>query len=207
VRTILQVIQDDWDTIGPVKPTSPIPGFSRQNGSVAGSSSDPSNQKTDDQEDREPILTDTHRRLRMRLSPLISMEEHLTRKLFPHPPDPKEISVRGGTNWKSYLARISKDKEQKPPRPRSSQGSAPQEEGTHILVTFREDIIALWSDPIVHRVLKRRERNIRDMPGLCVPFPLIQIRGLIYTLRSSIFHLLLVGTESSAPVDPPKFLG
>jgi len=165
VRTMLQVIQDDWETIGPVKPTSPTPGFSRQNGSFLGSPPTSSNQKPGDEEDSEPILTDVHRRLRMRLSPLISMEENLTKKLFPYPPDPKEISVRGGTNWKSYLARVAKEKQQKPARPRSSQGTVPQEEGTHILVTFKEDIIALWSDPAVHRVLKRRRCNIRDMPG------------------------------------------
>jgi len=171
VRTILQAIQDDWDAIGPVKSTPPTPGFSRQNGSIVGPSSSPSNQRTGDSEDREPILTDAHRRLRMRLSPLISMEENLNRKLFPHQPDPREISVRGGTNWKSYLARVAKEKEQKAPRPRSSQGTVPQEEGTYILVTFKEDIITLWSDPVVHRVLKRRRCNIRDMPGLCVPPP------------------------------------
>ena len=169
VRTILQVIQDDWETIGPVKPTSPTPGFSRQNGSITGPSPGSNNQRTGDKGDVEPILTDAHRRLRMRLSPLISMEENLNKKLFPYPPDPKEISVRGGTNWKSYLARVVKEKEQKPGRPRSSQGTVPQEEGTHILITFKEDIIALWSDPVVHRVLKRRSCNIRDMPGLCVP--------------------------------------
>ena len=170
VRIILQAIQDDWETIGPVKPTSPTPGFSRQNGSLVGPSPSSSNQKPGDKEDREPILTDAHRRLRMRLSPLTSMEENLTKKLFPHLPDPKEISVRGGTNWKSYLARITKEKQQKNSRPRSSQGAVPQEEGTHILVTFKEDIITLWSDPVVHRVLKRRGCNLRDMPGLCVPF-------------------------------------
>ena len=104
----------------------------------------------------------------MRLSPLISMEENLNKKLFPHPPDPKEISVRGGTNWKSYLSRIARDKERKPLRPGSSQGSILQEEGTYILVTFKEDIIALWNDPVIHRVLKRRRCNIRDMPGLYV---------------------------------------
>ncbi|KAF9650986.1 G-protein alpha subunit [Thelephora ganbajun] len=165
VRTILQAIQDDWEAIGPVKPTSPIPGFSRQNGSTTGPLLAPNNQETGDKEDREPILTDAHRRLRMRLSPLISMEENLNKKLFPHPPDPREISVRGGTNWKSYLTRLPREKEQKPLRPGSSQGSLPQEEGTRILVTFKEDIIALWSDPVVHRVLKRRRCNIRDMPG------------------------------------------
>jgi len=165
---MLQVIQDDWETIGPVKPTSPTPGFSRQNGSILGSPTS-SNQRPGDEEDTEPILTDVHRHLRMRLSPLISMEENLTKKLFPHPPDPNEISVRGGTNWKSYLARVAKEKQQRPARPRSSQGTIPQEEGTHILVTFKEDIIALWNDPAVHRVLKRRKCNIRDMPGLCVP--------------------------------------
>ena len=169
MRTILQVVQDDWETIGPVKPTSPIPGFSRQNGSIVGSPPNPRSPKLYDGEDREPVLTDAHRRLRMRLSPLISMEENLNKKLFPHPPDPREISVRGGTNWKSYLARLAKDKDRKPFRPGSSQGNVLQEEGTFILVTFREDIIALWSDPIIHRVLKRRRCNIRDMPGLCVP--------------------------------------
>jgi hypothetical protein len=166
VRTILQVIQHDWETIGPVKPTSPIPGFSRQNGSLIGPPSSPISHKAGDEEDSEPILTDVHRRLLMRLSPLASMEGNLTNKLFPHPPDPKEVSVRGGTNWKSYIVRLAKERDQKPSRPRSSHCSIPQEEGTHILVTFKEDIIALWNDPIVRRALKRRGCNIRDMSGL-----------------------------------------
>ena len=171
MRTILQAIQDDWDAIGPVRPSSssPIQGFSRQNGSIVGPSPGSSSQSPGNEEDSEPVLTDTHRRLRMRLSPLTSMEEHLTKRLFPHPPDPKEISVRGGTNWKSYLTRITKEKDRKQMRPGSSQGLVLQEEGTHILVTFKEDIIALWDDPVVHRVLRRRKCNVRDMPGLYVP--------------------------------------
>ena len=190
MRKILQVVQDDWDTIGPIKPTSPTPGFSRQNGSLVGSPPSSRNQKAGDDEDREPILTDAHRRLRMRLSPLISMEENLTKKLFPHPPDPKEISVRGGTNWKSYLTRLARDKDRKPLRPGSSQGPVLQEEGTYILVTFKEDIIALWNDPVIHRVLKRRKCNIRDMPGLYVP-SLIQIRDLTYILRTHFLSIAL----------------
>lgn len=191
VRTILQVIQDDWDSIGPVKPTSPIPGFSRQNGSLIGPST-PSPQGAGDKEDREPVLTDAHRRLLMRLSPIVSMEGNLANKLFPHPPDPKEMSVRGGTNWKSYIAKLAKEANQKAPRPRSSQGSVPQEESTHVLVTFKEDIIALWNDPVVHRVLKRRGCNIRDMSGLCVyTFLLFQIRNLICILRTPFLSLII----------------
>ena len=206
VRTILQVVQDDWDTIGPAKPTSPPPGFSRQNGSI-GRSPGSSNQGTDGRGDRDPILTDVHRRLRMRLSPLISMEENLNRRLFPHPPDPKEISVRGGTNWKSYLARVVvKDREQKPSRPRSSQGTVHQEEGTHILVTFKEDIIALWSDPAVHRVLKRRGCNIRDMPGLCVPPS--HSRSKSNQRFANLNHRSLFdGAKPVVLLRPPKFPG
>lgn len=193
--------------MGPVKPTSPTPGFSRQNVPPIGRPPSPTNKKTGNTEDREPILTDAHRRLRMRLSPLISMEENLNRKLFPHPPDPKEISVRGGTNWKSYLARVAKEKEQKPARPRSSQGSVPREEGTHILVTFKEDIIALWSDPVVRRVLKRRGCNIRDMPGLCVLFSLTRIRNLMHISRTPTSRLLLHCTVPTVSVYLLKFPG
>ena len=115
----------------------------------------------------------------MRLSPLVSMEGNLANKLFPHPPDPKEMSVRGGTNWKSYITRLAKERDQKPSRPRSSQGPVPQEESTHILITFKEDIVALWNDPAVHKVLKRRGCNIRDMSGLCVSSTHFRIRNPI----------------------------
>jgi hypothetical protein len=125
VRTILQAVQDDWDSIGPVKPTSPIPGFSRQNGSLIGPST-PSSQKPGDKEDKEPVLTDAHRRLLMRLSPLISMEGNLAKKLFPHPPDPKEVSVRGGTNWKSYITRLAKRGRRDPPVPGLRKALFPQ---------------------------------------------------------------------------------
>lgn len=134
-------------------------------------------------------LTDSHRRIRMRLLPLLAIEEELTKKLFPElstnsitsptgegwPPGIKEVCVRAGSGWKGVLGNFvgvnagetngmangnGKDKG----RPVTNE--AKKDDPTTVLAACREDIVSLWEDQTVRAVLKKRGVRLQDMPGL-----------------------------------------
>lgn len=124
-------------------------------------------------------VNDNHRRICMRLSPLLSMESVLARKLLPDAYDPersREICVRANSGWKITLERATS------PDLRSGQGSkgnirrpnsrAGSSEGRHrddptaVLAACRDDIISLWEDPVVKGILKKQNVRLEDSPGL-----------------------------------------
>ena len=133
-------------------------------------------------------LTDVHRRARLRLLPLLSIEADLTRKLFPElapaltpvenegetltngngalPPVPgvKEMCVRAGNGWKDVLVKLHKEQKDKLKGKGSNAGNT--DELTTVLDACREDIVSLWGDQAVRAVLKRRGVRMQDMPGL-----------------------------------------
>lgn len=127
-------------------------------------------------------LTDVHRRARLRLLPLLTIESELTRKLFPElaastspstSPTPdqqpgaglgavrgaKEVCVRAGSGWKEVLLALQKEK-------RSKGTPSPTEELTTVLDACREDIVGMWDDQAVKAMLRRRGVRLQDMPGL-----------------------------------------
>ncbi|KAH9916664.1 G-protein alpha subunit [Fomitopsis serialis] len=116
-------------------------------------------------------LTDQHRRMRMRLSPLLPIEEQLTRRLLPDANDRlQDVCVRAGSGWKGLLAGIQQDggadgqaRAKEPRRPSTAEGR--RDDPTAVLAACRDDIIALWEDPVVRAVLKRRGVRLQDMPG------------------------------------------
>jgi guanine nucleotide-binding protein alpha-1 subunit len=114
------------------------------------------------------LLTDDHRRIRMRLSPLLSLEDVLTKKLFFSAPDKNEISVRGGSGWKSYISKVLSSAKS---RPATSSGKE-ADETTTILSACRDDIVLLWQDNVVHQILNNRNARIHEKPGLQVLFRL-----------------------------------
>lgn len=142
VRQILLVLQEEWEESSKKQHSASRPGV-RDSASTS------------------TLLTDDHRRMRMRLSPLISVEEVLTRKLFPTSPNPQdsEISVRGGSGWIGYLSKVMSTS-----RPRST-GVNESNDATTILSACREDIVALWRDDIVRQLLEKHEKRIREMSG------------------------------------------
>jgi guanine nucleotide-binding protein alpha-1 subunit len=125
-------------------------------------------------------LTDYHRRLRMRLSPLLPVETALNRKLSPENYNPKssrEISVRAGSNWKSMLSSMTSPKKAESSEQNNSAGrhnhtERSADDPTNILAACREDIVALWTDPIIRGVLKKQDIRLEDSAGLCVDFVL-----------------------------------
>lgn len=129
-------------------------------------------------------LTDVHRRARLKLLPLLTIEAELTRKLFPElaasvspssspngtggtPVGPtngalhsmKEVCVRAGSGWKDVLVALQKDRKGK-------NGQPPTEELTAVLDKCREDLVNMWEDQAVKEMLRRRGVRLQDMPGL-----------------------------------------
>lgn len=132
-------------------------------------------------------LTDVHRRARLRLLPLLSIEADLTRKLFPElaaglnplpdaanggakpsspPPLPgvKEVCVRAGNGWKSVLASLQAQGEKS--KGKNANGTTTTDELTTVLANCRDDVLSLWEDQAVRAVLRRRGVRLQDMPGL-----------------------------------------
>lgn len=121
-------------------------------------------------------LTDVHRRARLRLLPLLSIETELTKKLFPElaasiaqngvaepasptAPGVKEVCVRAGNAWKDVLAALQKDKKGK-------NGTSLTDELTTVLDACKDDIVTMWEDQAVKDMLRRRTVRLQDMPGL-----------------------------------------
>ncbi|KDQ51779.1 hypothetical protein JAAARDRAFT_210909 [Jaapia argillacea MUCL 33604] len=168
VKRLLEVLQDEWDaaptiiypsnvtsTALPRSPTAP------RRPSTTGS-----------------LLTPEHRKIRMRLSPLLSMESELTRKLYDTQevsPTSKDICVRPGSGWKGIIKRVTGEESQRDSgaapvkkrgsgRPGSSEGRS-KADPTMVLAACKNDIIALWEDKVVKSVLKKHGVRLEDMPG------------------------------------------
>jgi guanine nucleotide-binding protein alpha-1 subunit len=153
------------DSVPQVKPSTPSISVSRSSSSVRLPGTN---------------LTDNHRRIRMRLSPLISMEAALARKLLPENFDPerssRDICVRANSGWKTTLERATSPDA----RPGSSTKSGARrvssrpgtsdtrsrDDPTAVLAACKDDILLLWEDPIVKDVLKKHNVRLEDSPGL-----------------------------------------
>ncbi|OBZ73276.1 Guanine nucleotide-binding protein alpha-4 subunit [Grifola frondosa] len=125
-------------------------------------------------------LTDSHRRMRMRLSALLPIEEQLTKRLLPEANEKlHDVCVRAGSGWKGVLAAINansppssgKNGAITPPsamkggsRPGTSDGRH-SDDPTTVLAACKDDIVALWEDPVVRAVLKKHNVRLQDMPG------------------------------------------
>jgi hypothetical protein len=155
IKRILEVLQLEWDA----EPGSPT---SRSRPTTGSSSSS---------------LTDEHRRIRMRLSPLLAVESDLNRKLLPENCEwsyGKEICVRADSSWKRILeSAITPKKSQKPGTRDSRSGSNPgtaeggsADDPTMILSACRDDIITLWKDPAVRAALHKNNVRLDQQPGL-----------------------------------------
>lgn len=164
IKKLLEVLQDEMDAVPP--PKSQAPSSMRSNSSASAPTGP---------------LTDYHRRIRMRLSPLLSMEGALTQKLLPDNFDPerssREICVRANSGWKTMLERATspdarpmlptKGQSRRPisARPGTSDGRH-KDDPTVVLAACKDDIVALWHDPIVREVLNKHNIRLEDSPGL-----------------------------------------
>ncbi|CDO73698.1 hypothetical protein BN946_scf185015.g26 [Trametes cinnabarina] len=127
-----------------------------------------------------PQLTAEHLKLKLRLSPLLHVEEALIRKLTPEGsaeveatqrisgtgsladrarPLDKEIAVNSQFAWKGafhrMMGRNSSDEEER---------TDPDDPG-RVLHACADDMIMLWNDPTIKALLRAQGVRIEDMPG------------------------------------------
>jgi len=121
-----------------------------------------------------PPLTAEHQTLKLRLSPLVQVEESLVRKLTLSGASgyvndghnsAKEVSVNSTMGWKNAFSRLVKDG-------RESVGSEflidwddPNDPGV-VLHACADDIKRLWHDPVIQRLLEVRKLRVEEVAGL-----------------------------------------
>ena len=129
-----------------------------------------------------PPLTPELLKLKMRLTPLIQVEAALIRRLLPPdqveglarsnltaPPFHQGISVNSGAGWESAFDRLLRNSSG-----RDSCESVdlltladPYDPGM-ILHACSEDMIKLWADPTVRKLMEIENMRPEEMAGLCV---------------------------------------
>ncbi|KAH6901461.1 heterotrimeric GTP-binding alpha subunit [Coprinopsis sp. MPI-PUGE-AT-0042] len=107
------------------------------------------------------------RRLRLTLSPLFFVESNLL-KTISHCTDPtcRDVCVNG-LEWKTRLShklRLPGDGSSSPQH-RSHTSPSHENDSTNVLHAQKDEILALWRDPVVQDVLYRRGVYIEQLPG------------------------------------------
>lgn len=143
-----------------------------------------------------PRLSPDLLKLKMRLSPLLSVEEALTRTLAPSGSSeleatrliplryssrsntpPKEPSVYAGALWKGALGRLmSNDRGNDADDREEVVWDDPKDPGL-VLHACAADMTQLWNDPTVRKLLEVQRLRLEEMAGLCVL--LIALFGLV----------------------------
>ncbi|KAJ7458957.1 G-protein alpha subunit [Mycena latifolia] len=231
VLTLLDVMQDrlalpdpPLGSGGPSTFTPPLPAYGR--GSIDSTLSE----ITLGSSGRSVILTQKHRVLNLRLSPLRQVEEDLRRRLGAVDPEftfangddgamnglpgerrksGREFGVRG---WIGALG-LPMSGAKKPEEPMSV------DEPTEILATVCDDIISLWEDPEIRELLRARGLRIEDRPGFFlsdtarianrtyVPSDNDVVRARLRTLGVQEWRIMLENSECHSLRDPWRIIG
>jgi guanine nucleotide-binding protein alpha-1 subunit len=120
-----------------------------------------------------PTLTADHQTLKMRLSPLVQVEETLVRKLtmsgnskyVDNGRNTKEVSVNSTTGWKNAFSRLVRDGRESVESEFLIDWDDPNDPGV-VLHACAEDIKRLWHDPIIQRLLEVRKLRVEEVAGL-----------------------------------------
>jgi len=90
----------------------------------------------------------------------------------------QEIFVRGASSWKGVLAKgVTRINGR--PISAGTTGLETKDEPQEVLHSCRKDIMALWSDPIVRDILRRRKIRLEEFPGFFLN-DLERVTSLIY---------------------------
>ncbi|KAF9268760.1 P-loop containing nucleoside triphosphate hydrolase protein [Marasmius fiardii PR-910] len=164
--------------------TSPTSTFPLPNADYSPVSRPSSSYSYKQESPKAPLLTPEQLKLKMRLSPLMQVEEALMRKLSPSSPSgspasqlstasfsflpgnrSKEISVYSASGWKGAFAKFMAGVT------RSSMDSTqgidfedPEDPGV-ILHNCSEDMVKLWNDEGIRKLLETQNLRLEDMSG------------------------------------------
>ena len=134
--------------------------------------------------DEEPPLPDQLIAIKERLKPLGHIENILLAKLVPpneaeaahlgNRPDVisssqnrkgQEVFVRPGKGWHEALLRGARSSR---PLSAGSTGLETPDDAQCVLNSCRDDMVALWENPSVRAILRRRKVRLEELPGLYV---------------------------------------
>jgi hypothetical protein len=117
-------------------------------------------------------VTDEHRRLALRLSPLKQAGE-LLRMRISLPEDDTHVVVANSTDFAVRSAAGWKEAFLKLRGQRGGEAGTKEElQSAAILEACADDMSTLWSDPIVKNIVRQKRLRLEESSGLCVPsFP------------------------------------
>ncbi|KAI0737180.1 G-protein alpha subunit [Daedaleopsis nitida] len=173
VKRLLEVLQEEWESS---MQTTTASSVAKGKGVAGRTPSSPGVRFSTSP------LNDNHRRIRMRLSALIPIEEELTKKLMPDSSAAsRDLCVRAGSGWKGIMTALGANTStvlpdvslKNPPLVSALKGgSRPntadaryKDNPSAVLAACKDDIVALWEDTIVRGVLKKHNVRLQDMPG------------------------------------------
>jgi hypothetical protein len=143
-------------------------------------------------------FTEKHRLLKLRVGPLRRIQKDLERRLgaavtevqsttvmtaapfdsfsdtfsdtaAPEGPVLREFSINSSNGWKTALDRFRSGKTSGVPTSAPKRGwDAELDEITGVIASCKDDMKAIWEDPMVRTVLSKRNVRLDETPGLCV---------------------------------------
>ena len=136
-----------------------------------------------------------HRLLKLRLGPLRRIQSDIERALGSAAIEVteamagihskhSEFSIIASNGWKSAFDKLKSVRGRAVEANPSMQLMKDSEDDIlDVIAECREDMIALWTDPIVREMLSRRKSRIEDSPGLYVAPILLLQNGLHFILQ------------------------
>ncbi|KAJ7770568.1 guanine nucleotide binding protein, alpha subunit [Mycena metata] len=140
----------------------------------------------DTQPSASPIVDEDLSALKLRLSPLIHVEEVLTQRLIPKGPDKsdaarlaqltnipysehprlvnREIAVNSATQWKDVFARLVSSDKDSFDSSKAIDWEDPNDPGV-VLHSLAEDMKALWENETVQALLERQNLRLQEAAG------------------------------------------
>lgn len=141
IKKILTVLQEEWEAL--------------ENDPAEANSGTP--------------LTSEHRRLALSLSPLLAFETTISQMIASDSSSGGyTVTVRPGGGWKDKLASFGRAGSQSP---HPDETSTDPSQVTQVLAACKHEIIALWDDAAVRRVLETHELRLEEDAGLCALCP------------------------------------
>ena len=182
INNILDMLAEEMAASAPSKPTTATPPLIADGGSDDEDDADAPSTSAPPPSSTGPLrFTDHHALLKLRLTPLRELQRDLEVTLgvslaedVEHPLQrgsarsptgrtSQEAFIRSHTSWKSKLRAGGEDT---PDGIARKHRVSRAREAVEILAGCRDDIRAVWADPLVQEMLRRRRFVIESIPGL-----------------------------------------
>lgn len=118
-----------------------------------------------------PTLTTDHLKIKQRLLPLLEIEKTLICRLCPVASFPshrhliREVAVNSASSWKNCFQKFMKTDGDSISSKEMIDWDDPEDPGM-VLNACSEDMIRLWTDPVIQTLLNKLKVKIREQTGL-----------------------------------------